>query len=367
MKHNQESAVRKVRFKVEPHQSGIELVDAMVAQLRAVSKTRARRLIADGNVRVNSHGAPPDWKLAAGDTVELSVPDAWLSGPDPKAPLLNKDAILFEDQHLLVINKPPGVSVLSDRSPGAPSLFTALLSQSQSTQGKPAQPSSTRAEPVSPGSEWYPHICHRLDKETSGVLVVCKTREAHEHLTSRFESRDVDKEYHAIVLGVPPHDKGRIDFPIAEHPREPWRMTAVRTDGRRTDASGGAHNAKQASTDFEVVERFVRFALVRLRPHSGRTHQVRVHMAAIGYPVACDKLYGDGEPVLLSRIKPDYKHKKFEAERPLISRLALHASEIAFDHPVGGRRLEVTAPLPRDMEVTLRALRKFGGVANTVT
>ncbi len=333
-----------MRFRIEPHQSGIELVDAIVAQLRMVSKTKARRLIADGNVKVDHYGAPPDWKLMAGNTVELFVPVAWLASENTTTARLNRDDIIFEDQHLFVVNKPAGVSVLSDRSTGGRSLFDALRAHAQSAAD----------------ADWYPHVCHRLDKETSGVLVVCKTRDALERLTGQFESREVEKEYLAVVLGAPPHDRGKVDFPIMEHPKEASKMTTVHGQA----AGAGAGRAKQATTEFEVVERFARFALLKLRPHTGRTHQVRVHLAAMGYPVAVDKLYGDREPVLLSRIKANYKRKKFEAERPLISRLALHASRLAFDHPIEARRVEVGAPLPADMELLLRALRRFGGSNN---
>lgn len=388
--NHQQPSLRKVRFRVSSHQAGIGLVDAIVAQLRSVSRTRVHRLIAEGNVRVNSHRVPPDWRLAAGDMVELSVPPAWLSAGGTRPVLLRKDDILFEDQHLLAVNKPAGVSVLSERSPGTTSLFEALLAhvrlspltggqtrpsvepgvnpERSQRENDPTGPSNMcgdqkdemAVEPLSADAGWYPHISHRLDKETSGVMIICKTREAHKHLAGQFESRKIEKEYFAIVHGVPPHDRGRIDFPIAEHPKEPGKMLAVRTSLRRAASGGAAGSAKPAITDFEVAERFARFASVRLRPLTGRTHQVRVHLAAIGHPVVGDRLYGNGEPVLLSRMKANYKHKKFEAERPLISRLALHATRIAFDHPVGGGRVEVVAPLPRDMEILLRALRKYG-------
>jgi 23S rRNA pseudouridine1911/1915/1917 synthase len=192
---------------------------------------------------------------------------------------------------------------------------------------------------------------HRLDKETSGLIVFARTAETHKHLSAAFmassagEERAVKKIYQGLVIGSLPEKKGTVEAPIAEHPAKNGSMMVHR-------------NGKIAITDYEVIEDFSIFSLVQFRIHTGRTHQIRVHMKEIGHPIVCDKLYGDGKPLLVSMLKSRYKLSKLEEEeRPLLGRLALHSFQLAF-MDITGELIEAEAPLPKDMRATLQQLRK---------
>lgn len=235
--------------------------------------------------------------------------------------------IIYEDASLLVINKPPGISVLADRESGE-----SLLSRLRETF-------AGRGETV--------FVVHRLDKDTSGVIVFGKTEEASRGLSMQFEHRHVEKTYLALVCGAVHPLEGTINLPIGPHPRDRTRMVVPHTGGKRS------------VTRYRVVESFRGFSLVELRPKTGRTHQIRVHLAAIGFPLAVDPVYGSGEGLLLSSFKKDYRPGKRE-EKPLIDRLSLHAQRLAFDHPETNTRLQFESPLPRDFEIALKGLRKHG-------
>jgi 23S rRNA-/tRNA-specific pseudouridylate synthase len=212
---------------------------------------------------------------------------------------------------------------------------------------------------------------HRLDAGTSGVLLCAKTKPALDALTGQFQSKTVGKTYLAIVVILPVEramkvvepvraadgglpDEFSMELALGEDDARPGRMRVYRKRG-----------GKASRTDFRVLERFGRHALLECRPLTGRTHQIRVHLAAAGAPVLNDPFYGDpGEVLLLSNLKRRYKGR--EEERPLIGRLALHASELTFVHPATGRETTVRAPLPRDFEVALKYLRKFSGADRPV-
>ncbi len=238
--------------------------------------------------------------------------------------LLDSNGILrlYEDDHLLVLNKPAPFLVLPDRyQPELPNLF-ALLNQ---CYGKV-------------------YIVHRLDRETSGVLVVAKTPEAHAHLSGQFMNHEVRKIYHALLSGVTGNDAGTIDLPIGEGSRGKQRIDRK--------------NGKPSTTEYRVIERFRGFSHVELHPRTGRTHQLRVHLQAIGTPILCDDLYGGSPALYLSALKPAFKQAATE-ERPLIQRTALHAASLTVTHPASGEDQTFTAEEPKDMEVTLKYLRKF--------
>lgn len=190
---------------------------------------------------------------------------------------------------------------------------------------------------------------HRIDKDTSGVLVFARNAEAHRVLNDQFFARGVEKTYFALVHGEPTEDRWQIEL-------------ALRADGDRlhrtvVDAAKG----KPATTIFEVVERFRGFALVKAMPETGRTHQIRVHLAASSMTIVADPLYGDGSPLLLSTLKRRWKGDAYE-ERPLMARTALHAARIVLTHPASGERLAIEAPLPRDFRATLAQLRKIRAI-----
>jgi len=187
---------------------------------------------------------------------------------------------------------------------------------------------------------------HRLDRETSGLVLFAKNEAAHKYLSRLFEERNVEKYYLGIVLGRPNEDKGEIEAPIAEHPIQKGLMTIHRS-------------GKASHTGFEVLEGNPYYSLLSFRLYTGRTHQIRVHCKNIGHPLACDPLYGDGKPVLLSSVKKKFKlNKKEEVERPMINRLALHSYKLVFED-MKGELLELTAPAPKEFRALMQQLKKL--------
>jgi RluA family pseudouridine synthase len=187
---------------------------------------------------------------------------------------------------------------------------------------------------------------HRLDFETSGVILLAKTKPALVALADLFGSEKPLKQYAALVQGTPAEDKFELDAPLAPHP--------VKTGLVRVDLKNG----KRARTSFEVLERFSGWTLLRCVPLTGRTHQIRVHLRHAGLPIVGDELYG-GKPLWLSRLKRDYRLKRGREEQPLISRVALHAEQLTLPHPVTGETLAITAPWPKDLKVAVKYLRQF--------
>jgi 23S rRNA pseudouridine1911/1915/1917 synthase len=231
--------------------------------------------------------------------------------------------IVGDDDHCLVLNKPSGILVIPDRFRlELPNLFSIL----QEELGKI-------------------FVVHRIDKETSGIVVFAKTPEAHAALNAQFENREVEKAYFGIVLGVPSSQEGQIDMPLAEIPKKPGVM--------RVDLKSG----KEAVTRYRVVERFQGYSFLELSPKTGRLHQIRVHLQAMGTPLVGDKLYGDGRGFYLSDIKHGYKSDG--DEKPLLGRTALHAGKLTLTHPQTGERESYSAELPKDIVSVLRYLRKF--------
>ena len=187
---------------------------------------------------------------------------------------------------------------------------------------------------------------HRLDKDTSGLVLFAKTEEAHKYLCKIFEERRVEKYYLGIVLGEPAERSGLIDAPIAEHGTRKGLMTVNR-------------NGKASQTGYEVLNANRHFSLVSFQLHTGRTHQIRVHAKNIGHPLACDPLYGDGKPILLSAVKKNFKISKHdEEERPVISRLALHSFKLNFTD-MHGKQISLTAEAPKEFRALMKQLDKL--------
>ena len=186
---------------------------------------------------------------------------------------------------------------------------------------------------------------HRIDRETSGVVLFAKTAEMHALLNTAFEQRQVEKIYRAIVVGSPNADSGRIDLPIAENEHG---MRKMKIDKK---------NGKEAITDYKVIEKFNGYALIEAKPHTGRTHQIRVHLSAIGLPILADPLYSNSGWFFLSSIKRNYKSNG--EEKPLLARTALHAFSLSFINPVTGEKMLIEAPMPKDMEAVLKVLKKY--------
>ncbi|MBS1729202.1 MAG: RluA family pseudouridine synthase [Bacteroidetes bacterium] len=235
---------------------------------------------------------------------------------------LSPGNILFENEDFIVINKPSGMHSIPDRVQSPFSLKELL-------------------------KEKYGEIftVHRIDKETSGVILFAKNTTSHASLSALFENREIEKYYLGLVHGQVEEIEGSIDLPIAENPMRKGMM--------RIHAKG-----KASLTDYHVIEKFRSYTWVSFRIHTGRTHQVRVHSAALGHPLVYDKLYGTEDPLLISSLKKNYHlAKKDETERPILSRLALHASSIHFD--LNGASYTFEAPLPKDLKASLQQLRKW--------
>ena len=231
--------------------------------------------------------------------------------------------IIFENDQFIVINKPSGLLSVPDRKQSEPSLKDMLLQKFGSI-----------------------YTVHRLDKDTSGIIVFAKDEQTHKQLSQLFEGREVQKFYNGLVYGTLYQSSGTIDAPIAEHPVHLGMMT--------TNQKG-----KHSVTDYEVVESFQRFSWMQFQIHTGRTHQIRVHMKHIGHSIVCDDVYGDVTPILLSSIKRKFKLSKHEdEERPILNRLALHAAKLSFS--LNGENFSFEAELPKDLRVLLQQLRKWG-------
>ena len=241
------------------------------------------------------------------------------------------ELIMFENNDFIVVNKPSGLLSIPDREGKEISLKNLMQRQ-------------------------YSEIftVHRLDKETSGIIVFAKNDNAHKYLSQQFSSsvggdpgtvKETEKIYLGLVVGSLVNNKGIIDSPIMEHPTKKGFMVVNR-------------KGKQAVTEYELLEDFGIYSWTRFQIHTGRTHQIRVHMKEIGHPIACDSLYGDGKPVFLSAIKHNFKlSKKEEEERPILNRLALHSYKLRFTGP-GGQTHEFEAPVPKDLKATLQQLSK---------
>lgn len=290
------------------------------------SRVELRRAIHEGGVAVNGHHCKPSYRVRIGQTVSLVLPPTPRTGSQPEDIPLD---ILYEDDALVVVNKPPGMVVHPSRGHWSGTLTAALAFHFEhlSNVGGPARPG----------------IVHRLDRDTSGVIVAAKTNRIHVALTAQFEQRQIEKEYLAIVAGQPDRDRDLIELPIGVHPYQREKM-AIRA----------LHpTAREARTFYEVQQRFPGFALVRVSPQTGRTHQIRLHLAHIGCPVLCDKLYGGR-----SRITRGELLGGREDEHVVLDRQALHAQRLRLTHPETNLPLEFQAPLPADMSRVLTELER---------
>jgi len=314
-----------VEVTVSPEDEGVRL-DAFLARLFPLhSRAKLRRVIDAGGVQVDGKRTKVAYRLVPGQKVLAMLPDLPQEGPEPEDIPLD---VLFEDEHLAAINKPPAMVVHPAKGHWSGTLTAALAYRFQQL--------STTGGPTRPG------IVHRLDRDTSGAIVVAKTDRAHVALAAQFEVRTVEKEYYAIVVGCPDRDRDSIKQPIGVHPYQREKM-AVRADHS---------TSRDAYSFYEVLERFERFALLSVKPKTGRTHQIRVHLTHTGYPVLCDRLYGGRSQVTRGELRtgqPD--------EVVLLNRQALHARRLAIQHPISNERLEFEAPLPADMLAVLEELR----------
>jgi 23S rRNA pseudouridine1911/1915/1917 synthase len=293
-------------------------------QFPEFSRVNLRKVINANALRVNGKRQKGAYRLHAGDVISGTLPDIPREGPEPENIPLD---ILYEDDLLAVVNKPPGMVVHPARGHWSGTMTSALQYHFDNLS--------------SVGGASRPGIVHRLDRDTSGVIVVAKNDPTHMALANQFEQRDVEKEYFAIVRGVPNFDSDVISQPIGAHPYHREKM-AIRHDHP---------TSKPAETRYFVEQRFAGFAAIKVLPKTGRTHQIRLHMTHIGCPVLCDKLYGGH-----SRITRGELLGKGEDDQVLLERQALHARRIKFAHPRTGEPIEVVAPIPPDLQAVLDVL-----------
>ena len=297
------------RVEVAEAQAGLRL-DAVVAQAAGVSRTRAGELISSSGVLVDGRLEKKSYRVAAGEVVEISQPD--FEHVDPPSGV----DVVLEDDHLLVVSKPAGVVVHPAAGVRGGTLVDALKASGRSLAARP-------------GAD-RPGIVHRLDRDVSGLLVVAKTDDAHEALARAMKNREIERVYIALVHGQPSADRGKIDAPIGRNPRHRTRM-AVLPEGR------------SSVTWFRVSERYSDAALLEVRLETGRTHQIRTHLASIGHPIVGDEAYGR-DPSLARSLGLD---------RPF-----LHAYRLSFDHPITNERLDVRSELPEQLRDALDRLRR---------
>lgn len=292
-------------------QAGARL-DLYVASVRGLSRTQSATLIANGNVTVNGASEKASYRTLASDVVDIVVP------PPPGRDIVPEDiplSIVYEDDALLVVDKPPGMVVHP-----APGNWTGTLVNALVGRG---------GELAEGSGEERPGLVHRLDKETSGLLVVAKTEFAHRTLSAALASRAIRRVYAALCWGHLQDDRIGVDAPLARDPRDRQRMAIVK---------GG----KAARTTFVRVARFDSVDLVRAHLHTGRTHQIRVHLSSIGHPVVGDDTYGGGGGRRLAALPP--------------RRHFLHAAWLRLPHPVTGAMIELRSALPEDLRASLLAI-----------
>jgi 23S rRNA pseudouridine1911/1915/1917 synthase len=325
------------QFLVATEQAGQRLDVFLAAHLPAFSRATLRRAIDAGHVHVDDAVAKPSLRLRAGNQIVVRQIDVPREGPAPQNIAL---AILHEDDAIVVVDKLAGMIVHPAKGHWEGTLASALAHHFGTLSG--------RGGPTRPG------IVHRLDRDTSGVIVVAKNDQVHDSLSAQFQSRQVEKEYLAIVVGVPDRDQDVIDEPIGDHPTHREKKAI-----RREDAS-----ARPAVTKYEVLERFRGFAFVRVSPQTGRTHQIRIHLAHAGYPVLCDRLYGGRATLSELELMPRGKISAGtasgeQANALLLDRQALHAHRLVIRHPLTSDRMTFEAPLPADILKTLESLRRW--------
>jgi 23S rRNA pseudouridine1911/1915/1917 synthase len=307
-------------------------LDAFLAhQLPKYSRVQFRKVIGAGGVKVNGQGTKVAYRLSAGDQIAIVLPPMNSAGPNPEEIPLD---ILYEDEHIIAVNKPPGMVVHPARGHWSGTLASALSFHFRQL--------SSVGGPTRPG------IVHRLDRDTSGVMVVAKTDPMHYALAAQFEARTTEKEYFAITAGVPDRDRDRIEQPIGVHPHQREKM-AIRA---------GHSTSREATSFYEVIDRFPGFAAVKVLPKTGRTHQIRVHLAHLGCPVLCDKLYGGHSKITRSELqRRGSSTQSTDDHEVLLSRQALHARRIKLAHPATREPIEFMAPLPEDLNTVLEVLR----------
>ncbi len=324
-------SARVIDLSVKRKVEGSRLDQYLVTAFTGFSRSVLQKVIDAGSVLVNGQPAKASYRVRYGDHVRVWLPEPSHDLPVPEDIPLN---ILYEDEFLAVINKPADMVVHPAKGHWSGTLVNALqfhFGQLSHLTG-----------------DYRPGIVHRLDRDTSGVILVAKEEQTHRDLSMQFEQRKVFKEYTAITAGVLDRDSDYVEGRIGRHPHDRVKMAVFDDDDEEI--------GKDACSYYEVIERFAGYTLCRINPRTGRTHQIRVHLASVGCPVLADKVYGGRDSVKLSDLAPEIDPAEDEL---LLGRQALNASRLRFFHPRLRQMIEAESPLPADFEKTLAALRKY--------
>lgn len=312
---------------VPPEDAGKRLDAFLADRFPLYSRVMLRKVIAAAGATVDGERTKVAYRLRPGQKVTVSLPELPRQASRPEDIPID---VLFEDDWIVAINKPPRMVVHPSRGHWSGTLTAALAFHFEKLSEV--------------GGANRPGIVHRLDRDTSGVMVVAKHDRAHMALQAQFEARTVEKEYFALVSGAVDRDRDVIEQPIGAHPSHREKM-AIRADHP---------TSRPARTFYEVAERFDGYTAVRAFPKTGRTHQIRVHLAHLRCPILCDKLYGGRSQITWGEIRD-----RREDDHVLLDRMALHARRIRFAHPITGETVELEAPLRDDLETVLQALRQY--------
>jgi len=323
-----ERDLETLRIELQSEPSATRLDRFLAQRWAGYSRSTFQKLIRDGRVLVNDEVVTkPSAEVHRGDRIVVTLYKRRPLGIVPESIPIS---ILYEDDDILAVNKEPGILVHPARGNPHGTLVNAV---------------AHHADTLSSGGDvWRPGVVHRLDRDTSGVIVFAKNDAAHGQLARQWENRTVEKEYTAVVEGVPELDADVIDQPLGRDRRRRERY-AVRRDG----------TGREALSQYQVVETFDGFSVVRVRIHTGRTHQIRVHMAHVGHRVVADRQYGSRDKVTLQELA----RGKADHDEVLMGRQALHASSLRLVHPRTREPLHLEAPLPDDMARLLAALREW--------
>ncbi|MCF6156823.1 MAG: RluA family pseudouridine synthase [Candidatus Brocadia sp.] len=320
------SQVKEVTFDIKKTFDDKRIDRYLASRLPDYSRTFIQKIIKEGAVLVNGRTVKSSYDIQKGDFISVHVPVLEESKIVPEDIPLN---IVYEDDYLMLINKPYDMVVHPAGGHPSGTLVNALAFHCQNL--------SQINGPLKAG------IVHRLDRDTSGIMLAIKSDAVHSHIAMQFEKRYVRKEYIAVVEGEVTFDSDEIHLPIGRHKSDRQKMAVRRDDG------------KEATSIYEVLERFRGYTLVKVMPKTGRTHQIRVHMRSIGHPVVADFMYSNHESCYLS----DLLGKERESgEVPIIERQALHAHKIGFFHPIQNKTMEFQVDLPEDISLLVKTLRE---------
>jgi 23S rRNA pseudouridine1911/1915/1917 synthase len=316
------------QFIVDDGSEGQRLDIFLSTRMESVSRSQVQLAINAGLATSDGQALKSSSRLRSGQQVAFTTLPPPASGPTAEDIPLD---ILYEDDQLVVVNKPPGMVVHPSIGHWSGTLASALVYRFEQLSDS--------------GGSHRPGIIHRLDRDTSGCIIVARTNAAHADVSAQFAARTVEKTYLAIVIGRPDRDRDIINKPIGKHPRRREQM-AIRA---------GHSTSREAQSFYEVLERYEKFSLLRIKPKTGRTHQIRVHLSHIGHPVACDGVYGRGTRLSSADLRIPGAS---ENDDGLLERHALHAESITFSHPGTKEKITVESPIPDDMARLVAILRK---------